>query len=256
MSEDRDESQSEREPAQLVPENEDSETEVVSRSVMGGGESTWKAQEELGRIFPDSPVSLPRESVSQLREALARCMRLKIDFSDDEEATMYFHEGNELLSDLRNQLAVLPELSDLSPKAYLSTADVGVPGVTTPEMDVQIHTILERHHASFLGDSNAVPTPARGVVCDLDIGDAQPVAQRYRPIRPEHLQKIYDLLKKLLETKLIEYSDSRWASPIVIVMKENGVDIRLCIDYRLVNQLIKLMHYPLSTFDRRFVDWV
>ncbi|TYZ66783.1 hypothetical protein PybrP1_006458 [[Pythium] brassicae (nom. inval.)] len=28
-------------------------------------------------------------------------------------------------------------------------------------------------------------------------------------------------------------------------MKKNGVDIRLCIDYRLVNQLIKLMNYPL-----------
>ncbi|KAE9289443.1 hypothetical protein PR003_g25555 [Phytophthora rubi] len=116
-------------------------------------------------------------------------------------------------------------------------------------MDAQIHTILERHHASFLGDGNAVPTPARGVVCDLDVGDAQPVAQRSRPIRPEHLQKVYDLLKKLLETKLVEYSDSQWASPIVIVMKKNGVDIRLCIDYRLVNQLIKLMHYPLPLID-------
>ncbi|KAE8875584.1 hypothetical protein PF005_g21471 [Phytophthora fragariae] len=176
-------------------------------------------------------------------------MRQEIDFSDEEEATMYFHQGCELLSDLRNQLAALPELRDLSPKADLSTADVGVPGVTTPEMDARIHTILERHHASFLGDGNAVPTPARGVVCDLDIGDAQPVAQRSRPIRPEHLQKVYDLLKKLLETKLIEYSDSQRASPIVTVMKKNGVDIRLCIDYRLVNQLIKLMHYPLPLID-------
>ncbi|KAE8965758.1 hypothetical protein PR001_g28626, partial [Phytophthora rubi] len=249
VSEDRNEFQSECKSTQLVPENGDSEPEVVSRSVMGGGESAQKAQEELGRVFPTSPVALPRGSVSQLREALARCMRLEIDFSDDEEATMYLHEGSELLSDLRNQLAALPELRDLSPKADLSTADVGVPGVTTPEMDAQIHTILERHHASFLGDGNAVPTPARGVVCDLDVGDAQPVAQRSRPIRPEHLQKVYDLLKKLLETKLVEYSDSQWASPIVIVMKKNGVDIRLCIDYRLVNQLIKLMHYPLPLID-------
>ncbi|KAE8969432.1 hypothetical protein PR001_g27503 [Phytophthora rubi] len=249
VSEDRTEFQSECKSTQLVPENGDSEPEVVSRSVMGGGESARKAQEELGRVFPTPPVALPRESVSQLREALARCMRLEIDFSDDEEATMYLHEGSELLSDLRNHLAALPELRDLSPEADLSTADVGVPGVTTPEMDAQIHTILERHHGSFLGDGNAVPTPARGVICDLDVGDAQPVAQRSRPIRPEHLQKVYDLLKKLLETKLVEYSDSQWASPIVIVMKKNGVDIRLCIDYRLVNQLIKLMYYPLPLID-------
>ncbi|GMF60606.1 unnamed protein product [Phytophthora fragariaefolia] len=53
MSEDRNKSPSDREPIHLVPENEDSEPEVVSRSVMGGGELTRRAQEELGRIFPD-----------------------------------------------------------------------------------------------------------------------------------------------------------------------------------------------------------
>ncbi|KAJ8574703.1 hypothetical protein ON010_g4511 [Phytophthora cinnamomi] len=61
--------------------------------------------------------------------------------------------------------------------------------------------------------------------------------------------KVYDLLKKLLETGLIETSHSDWASPIAIAMKKNGVDIRLCIDCRLVNQLIKLMHYRLPLID-------
>ncbi|KAE9039826.1 hypothetical protein PR003_g7962 [Phytophthora rubi] len=116
-------------------------------------------------------------------------------------------------------------------------------------MEDQVRAILEKHHASFLGDGNAVPAPARGVVCDLDVGDAKPVAQRSRPIRPQPLRKVYELLEKLVQTKLIEYSDSDWASPIVIVMKKNGVDIRLCIDYRLVNQLIKLMHYPIPLID-------
>ncbi|OWZ11643.1 LOW QUALITY PROTEIN: hypothetical protein PHMEG_00015305 [Phytophthora megakarya] len=53
----------------------------------------------------------------------------------------------------------------------------------------------------------------------------------------------------LLETGLIEYSDSEWASAIVLVLKKNGTDVRLCIDYRLVNQLIKLMNYPLPLID-------
>ncbi|KAE9003691.1 hypothetical protein PR001_g17911 [Phytophthora rubi] len=166
-----------------------------------------------------------------------------------EEATVYLHEGTELLNDLRNQLAALPELKDLSPKADLTTADIGEPGVTTKDMEDRVRAILEKHHASFLGDGNAVPAPARGVVCDLDVGDAKPVAQRSRPIRPQHVRKVYELLEKLVQTKLVEYSDSDWASPIVIVMKKNGVDIRLCIDYRLVNQLIKLMHYPLPLID-------
>ncbi|OWZ15575.1 reverse transcriptase [Phytophthora megakarya] len=39
------------------------------------------------------------------------------------------------------------------------------------------------------------------------------------------------------------------ASVIVLVMKKNGTDVRLCIDYRLVYQLIKLMNYPLPLID-------
>ncbi|POM76910.1 Reverse transcriptase, partial [Phytophthora palmivora] len=35
------------------------------------------------------------------------------------------------------------------------------------------------------------------------------------------------------------------ATPIVVIVKKNGVDIRLCIDYRLVNNLTQLMVYPM-----------
>ncbi|OWZ15518.1 reverse transcriptase [Phytophthora megakarya] len=147
------------------------------------------------------------------------------------EATVFFHEGSELLSDLKDQLAALPELKDLSPIADLDNANIGEPDETTQEMDTKVRAISEKHHSILVGDGNAVPTPARRVVCDLDVNGTKPIAQRSKQVPHHHLQKVYDLLKKLLETKLIEYSDSEWASPIVIVMKNNGVDIRLCIDY-------------------------
>ncbi|KAE8964204.1 hypothetical protein PR001_g29132, partial [Phytophthora rubi] len=224
-------------------------TNPDQKSGRKGGVAAQDARKELATVFKVEPVDFVAEPIFRLKESFARCMRLEIDFSDEEEATVYLHEGTELLNDLRDQLAALPELKDLSPKADLATADIGESGVTTSEMEAQVRAILEKHHASFLGDGNAVPAPARGVVCDLDMGDAKPVAQRSRPIRPQHLRKVYELLEKLVQTKLVEYSDSDWASPIVIVMKKNGVDIRLCIDYRLVNQLIKLMHYPLPLID-------
>ncbi|KAE8991070.1 hypothetical protein PR001_g21330 [Phytophthora rubi] len=229
--------------------NNEYEPEVESRRMVGGGANTQEAQRELASIFKTEPVDFVAEPVFRMKESLAQCMRLEIDFSDEAEATVYFHEGTELLNDLRNQLAALPELKDLSPKADLATADIGESGVTTSKMEAQVRAILEKHHARFSGDGNAVPAPARGVVYDLDVGDDKPVAQRSRPIRPQHLRKDYELLEKLVQTKLIEYSDSDWSSPFVIVMKKNGVDIRLCIDYRLVNQLIKLMHYPLPLID-------
>ncbi|KAJ8535234.1 hypothetical protein ON010_g13505 [Phytophthora cinnamomi] len=93
------------------------------------------------------------------------------------------------------------------------------------------------------------PAPAHGVWCDLDVGDAKPVAQRPRSIAPHLAIKVYELLKKLSETGPIEHSESPWASPIIIVLKKNGVDIRMCIDYPVVNGFIRLPNNPLPLID-------
>ncbi|OWZ06340.1 reverse transcriptase [Phytophthora megakarya] len=139
---------------------------------------------------------------------------------------------------------MFPELEELSPECDIDKADVGVPGVTTPEMKEKMRKILNYHRRIILGNGNAAPAPARGVVCDLDVGDAMPIALRARQIASRYLVKVYELLIKLLETGPIEHFESEWSSPIVIVLKKNGEDIRLCVDYRLVNQLIKLPRYP------------
>ncbi|OWZ10371.1 reverse transcriptase [Phytophthora megakarya] len=167
----------------------------------------------------------------------------------DLEPGVYIHEGSELMSQLRDNLMMLPNLSDLTPECDISKADVGIPGRTTPAEEEQLRTVLRRHSKIFLGDGNAAPTPARGVVFDIDVGGAKPVALRPRSIIPKVEMKVYELVKKLLETGLVEMSDSAWASPIVIVLKQNGVDIRMCIDYRLVNSFIELSNYPLPLID-------
>ncbi|OWY92266.1 hypothetical protein PHMEG_00038802, partial [Phytophthora megakarya] len=40
-----------------------------------------------------------------------------------------------------------------------------------------------------------------------------------------------------------------WASPIVIVLKTNGQDIRLCIDYKMVNASTAIMEYAMPLAD-------
>jgi len=139
------------------------------------------------------------------------------------------------MAQLQDQFAMLLELKDLSLECNIDEADAGVEGVSTPEMEAKLSRVLNYHKRIFLGGGNAAPAPARGVVCDLDVGDARPVAQRTRQSFAPHIfVKVYELLKKLLETGRIELSESEWASPVVIVLKKNGVDIRMCIDYRLV----------------------
>lgn len=204
---------------------------------------------------PDDPdafdlptTAMPSTPLKKLEEEYARCMRVTAEELELEPA-VYLREGSDLMAQLRDELAMLPELEQLNPRCDIDAADVGEPGVSTPEMEAKLRRVLEKHHSIFLGDGNAAPAPARGVVCDLDVGDAKPVAQRARQIAPHLLVKVYELLKKLLETGLIEFSESPWASPIVIVLKKNGVDIRMCIDYRVVNKFIKLSSYPLPLID-------
>ncbi|GMF28917.1 unnamed protein product [Phytophthora fragariaefolia] len=67
-------------------------------------------------------------------------------------------------------------------------------------------------------------------------------------------EKLSDLIKGLLGAKIISVSTSPWASPIVVIIKKNGVDIRLCIDYRLVNSLTRLMIYPMPLINDLLED--
>ena len=43
----------------------------------------------------------------------------------------------------------------------------------------------------------------------------------------------------MLEHGIIEHSSSNWASPIVVVMKEDKT-VRLCVDYRKLNAVSKI----------------
>ena len=125
--------------------------------------------------------------------------------------------------------------------------DIQIPNSegNTPEEVNRLRQIIRSKRHLLMGKGNALPPAARGAICDIDVGNARSIAQRVRKVAPQFKEKLANLIKGLLSAKIIQISTSPWASPTVVIVKKNGVDIRLCIDYRLVNDLTQLMVYPM-----------
>lgn len=163
-------------------------------------------------------------------------------------AEVFMKEGVEMsVEDMQNQLAVIPEFTGEAPEPVdLSTADVGEEE-NTPEEIAELREVLKE--GDFCSSGNALPPPAKGVVCDIEIIGGEIVTEKARRIPIHLLGRLYELLRGLLRAGLIRHSSSRWASPIVVVLKKNGKDIRLCVDYRSVNRLTKLMVYSMPLIE-------
>ena len=56
-------------------------------------------------------------------------------------------------------------------------------------------------------------------------------------------------IEKMLQLGIIRPLTSPWASPVVIVPKPDGT-IRLCVDYRKVNNITKMDAYPIPSRER------
>lgn len=156
--------------------------------------------------------------------------------------TVFVKEGSELFAEgLDGEMAMIPEPDESEGDVKEEDIQVGDPSVNTPAEIARMRAIIWSRRHICMGKGNALPPAAKGAICDIDVGGARPIAQKARKLPHELAEKVFTLLKGLLGARIIEVSESQWASPIVVVLKKNGVDIRLCIDYCAVNELTKLM---------------
>ncbi|KAF4090058.1 hypothetical protein AMELA_G00047550 [Ameiurus melas] len=103
--------------------------------------------------------------------------------------------------------------------------------------------------SSWWTNSRTCSPPPWEVVCH-HIKTPLGVVVRQRPYRvPEARRKtIEEEVERMLRDGVIEESNSPWSSPIVVVPKPDG-SIRLCKDFRRLNQVSDFDSYPLPRVD-------
>ena len=92
------------------------------------------------------------------------------------------------------------------------------------------------------------PTQTPVVEHDIDVGDAQPIRQRFYRVNPEKKKYLDAEVKYLLSNGLAVPSSSSWASPCLLVPKSDNT-ARFCTDFRKLNAVTKPDSFPLPRME-------
>ncbi|KAJ8324255.1 hypothetical protein O5D80_8742 [Batrachochytrium dendrobatidis] len=126
----------------------------------------------------------------------------------------------------------------------LPTSDVpSIQATTTPSSDIPLHLV---EFASVFSKKKAlVLPPHRQYDCPIDLepGSTPKFGPLYSLSEPE-LKALRDYLDENLANGFIQPSTSPAGSPILFVKKKDG-SLRLCVDYRSINNITIKNRYPL-----------
>ncbi len=95
---------------------------------------------------------------------------------------------------------------------------------------------------------NDTPTQTHVIEHDIDVGDAQPVKQRFYRVNPEKRKYLEAEIRYMLDHGIAEPSSSSWASPCLMVPKSDNTP-RFCTDFRKVNAVTKPDSFPLPRME-------
>ena len=135
---------------------------------------------------------------------------------------------------------------DLMGRDWLSELKVSlkIGEVNTMEGGSSLQTVLERHSAMFEKGLGCL----KGTTVKLNVdSNATPKFYKARTVPLALKEKVEAELDNLESMGIIQFS--KWAAPVVPVVKQNG-GVRLCGDYKLtVNQASPVDSYPLPRVD-------
>ena len=64
------------------------------------------------------------------------------------------------------------------------------------------------------------------------------------------MQAMKTQIQELIDKGWVVPSSSLWASPILLVPKDQGANLRLCVDFRDINALTKKDRFPFPCIER------
>lgn len=153
------------------------------------------------------------------------------------------HAQNQVLQE--TEQAAGPSESQTS-EEFLASLTFADDELTT-EQRTQAEELLLRYRDVFsTGDFDIGHTKV--IKHRIDLTNEVPFKQRHRRIPPSMYEEVKAYLQQLLDQNIIRESNSPWASAIVLVRKKSG-GLRLCIDYRLLNQRTVKDSYALPRID-------
>ncbi|XP_041378745.1 uncharacterized protein LOC121391054 [Gigantopelta aegis] len=94
-----------------------------------------------------------------------------------------------------------------------------------------------------------LPTVTNAVINHVSLDPmTSPIRQHAYRLNPDKRAVLKSEIDYMLKNKIIEHSSSQWASPVILISKEDN-SFRMCTDLWRVNQLIQADVYPLPRLD-------
>ena len=138
-------------------------------------------------------------------------------------------------------------VESLPPKDFTHLENVEIENNASPKEKTKLKEMLEKYSDVFSkGKTDIGYTDV--IQHRIKLTSDKIVKLPYRRMPPGLYAEVRDHLQDLLDANIIEPSCSPYASPVVVVRKKTG-EIRLCCDYRRLNEITKKDGFPLPRID-------
>ena len=152
----------------------------------------------------------------------------------------YINKKDKKDSDTKNERYMFSMQEELSKKQMLDKIKIGK---FDEKITDEITDILWNYRDVF--SENKRDLGCADIQHEIITRDHPPIALKQRRIPVALEEEVDQQVQKMLTDGIIRESTSPWSFPLVVVRKPNG-DLRLCVDYRKLNEITVRPIYPIS----------